>query len=74
MVFTADHGGRFQLAADEGAIGRADPKRRRYEYDLQKEILSWPVALGLSSGMKDFDRNYLWGVRALDWTEAKSRE
>ena len=74
MVFTADHSGRFQLAADEGAINRADPKHRRFEYDIEGEILSWPVALALSSGMKNFDRNFLWGVRANDWSEAKSRE
>ncbi len=74
MIFAADHRGRFQLSANEGNIRRADPTGREYEYDVQGELLSWPVAMALSSGMKNYDRNFLWGVRAIDWAEAKSRE
>lgn len=74
FIFSSDHRDRFQLAAAEEAINDADPGRNLFAYDDRREILSWPVAMAASSGLKGFDRNWQWGVRANNWNEAKDRE
>lgn len=74
MIFSGDRDGRFQLAAAEEAINKADPSRRKFAYDRQGELLGWPVALAGASGMKNYFENYKWGVRANDFAEAKDRE
>ena len=68
-VFAADHNNRFQITTDEVGLDLADAGRNRYEYGLGSELLAWPVAVGLGSGMK-FRQNWDWGVRALDYQDA----
>ncbi len=74
FMFGSDRDGRFQLAANEEGINNEDPDRVKFAYDDRHEILSWPVAMASASGLKGYDRNWQWGVRANTWLEAKERQ
>lgn len=77
LIFTADHNGLFQLAATEGdaltGVNSVDPTRNTYEYDGQKELLSWPVALARSAGI-GYGANWNWAVRADTFADAVAKE
>jgi prepilin-type N-terminal cleavage/methylation domain-containing protein/prepilin-type processing-associated H-X9-DG protein len=73
MTFAQEYNGRFQLAADPQAVNRVDPKKAKYAYSKNGELLGWPVAMAQAAGLTGFDNNYNWGVRANNWTEAKNR-
>lgn len=64
--------GRMQVSADEGGVGIVDPDRTRYLYDTDGELLTWPVALANTSGLR-YENNWDWGVRAGNWGDADSK-
>jgi competence protein ComGC len=74
FVFSGEHDGRIQLAASEEGVEKVDRQRKKYEYVRRGELLAWPVALGVTTGLSDVDDNYKWGVRANDFNEARERE
>ena len=77
LVFTGDHNSRFQLAATEGdaltGVNSADPNRSLYEYDRNKEILAWPVAIARTSGIS-YTANWDWAVRGDNFQVAMSKQ
>ena len=68
-VFSTDRNGVFQLASNHIGTTVADPSGSVYAYDNVGELLSWPVALALGSGI-DLEANWKWGVRAGTYAEA----
>ncbi len=68
-VFSSDRNGVFQLASNHIGTSVADPSGSKYAYDNVGELLSWPVALALGSGI-DLEANWKWGVRAGTYSEA----
>lgn len=73
MSFAADHDGRVQISASAGNVRAADPGRQRFAYGSGGELLAWPVALAQAT-TKGYRNNWDWGVRAVNFPEAKSRE
>ncbi len=71
-VFANDRDGRFQLATDEIGVNTADSGRSQFAYGSQRELLSWPVALGQAAGIK-YRNNWDWGVRATTFTDAGNK-
>ena len=76
-TFAVDHGNRFQLSANDGGgiIGASaiDPNHRLYEYDGEKELLTWPVAMARAAGMS-VDGNWRWAARAPTFATAQQKE
>ena len=68
-VFSTDRNGVFQLASNNIGTKVADPSGTVYAYDNVGELLTWPVALALGSGI-DLEANWKWGVRAGTYAEA----
>ncbi len=64
--------GRIQIATDLEGLAVADPMKQRYMYGSNGELLCWPVAFSKANGVTYSD-NWDWGVRAHNFTEAKSR-
>ncbi|MFH0980391.1 MAG: type II secretion system protein, partial [Planctomycetota bacterium] len=63
LVFSQDHEGRFQLVSNDVGIGKADSKKRRFEYDSNGELLAWPVALAQAAKI-GLAHNRDWGIPA----------
>ncbi|MBN2446249.1 MAG: prepilin-type N-terminal cleavage/methylation domain-containing protein [Phycisphaerae bacterium] len=64
--------GRMQLIANEANVDRVDPRRSHYKYSDNGELMSWPVALAVGSGM-DLANNWDWGIREATFKAAQGR-
>lgn len=65
--------GRIQVVTDMVGLSLADPQRTRYMYGDGGELLAWPVAFAKAAG-QPLRNNWDWGVRAIDYNQAKSRK
>jgi prepilin-type N-terminal cleavage/methylation domain-containing protein len=72
-VFAGDHGDRVQVVASDAGIDHVDPYRNRFEYDENRELITWPVALARATGM-GYINNWDWGVRATSFNDARSKQ
>ncbi|MFH0982299.1 MAG: type II secretion system protein [Planctomycetota bacterium] len=63
LVFSQDHEGRFQLVTNDVGLANADSGKRRFEYDSNGELLTWPVALAQAAKI-GITHNRDWGIPA----------
>ncbi len=74
QLFTADHGGRIQLVTDDVGLNKYESNlSENVVFDQIGELLVWPAALA-NVQAKQFIQNYDWGVRALSFQDAQSKE